>query len=134
MSAKSGSPVSINLIKLHVENLHNVWQKRSRQQNETWEESRIGRVTGTSAKIVMLGKNKPSGQQLSTIFGLTTFNPTTQMQIGNVLENRILLGYCKQNKLNLKKERGGISLTLLYQYNYVGWPHTGWENYSIEGG
>ena len=42
------------------------------------------------------------------------------MQIGNVLENRILLGYCKQNKLNLKKERGGISLTLLYQYNYVG--------------
>ncbi len=97
VSAKSGSPVSINLVKLHVENLHTVWQKRLRQENESWAESRIGRVTGTSAKIVMLGKNKPSAQQLSTIFGFTTFHPTTQMQIGNVLESKILVGYRKQN-------------------------------------
>jgi hypothetical protein len=65
-------------------------------------------------------ENKPSAQQLSTIFGLSTFHATTQMQIGNVLETKRLQGYCKQNKMNLKKERGGISLTLLYQYNYVG--------------
>ncbi len=42
------------------------------------------------------------------------------MQIGNVLESKILQGYCKLQQLNLKKERGGVSLTLLYQYNYVG--------------
>ncbi len=120
VSDKSGSTVSNNLINLHVQKLHKVWQKRFILQPETWEESRIGRITGTSAKIVMLGKSKPSAQQLLTIFGLSTFYATTQMQIGNVLESKILQGYCKLQQLNLKKERGGVSLTLLYQYNYVG--------------
>ncbi len=97
-----------------------MWEKRFGQHEETWEESRIGRITGTSAKIVMLGKNKPTAQQLSLIFGLSTFNATTQMQIGNVLESQILQAYSKHKKLLLKKDRGERTLTLLYQYNYVG--------------
>jgi hypothetical protein len=42
------------------------------------------------------------------------------MQIGNILESKIPQAYCKQQKLQLKKERGGRALTLLYQYNYIG--------------
>ena len=42
------------------------------------------------------------------------------MKIGNLLEIKILQAYCKQRKLILKKERGGRTLTMLYQYNYVG--------------
>ena len=42
------------------------------------------------------------------------------MQIGNTLESKILQAYCKQQKLQLKKERGGRALSLLYQHNYVG--------------
>jgi hypothetical protein len=69
----------------------------------------------------MSGKNKPSALQLSHFFGLsTTFTETTQMQIGNILESKILQAYCKQQKLQLKKERGGRALSLLYQHNYVG--------------
>ncbi len=67
VSAESGSTVSINHINLYVQKLHNVWQKRLGQQHETWEESRIGRITGTSAKIVMTGKisRRPSSCQRS---------------------------------------------------------------------
>ena len=104
----------------HVDNLQKVWDKRAGGLEETWLDSRIGRITGTTAKIVMTGKNKPSGLQLSLIFGLSTLKATTKMEIGSILEPKILQAFCKQNKLNLKKERGGSSLTLLYQHAYVG--------------
>ncbi len=42
------------------------------------------------------------------------------MQIGTIMESKILQAYCKHEKLQLKKERGGRALTLLYQCNYVG--------------
>ncbi len=45
---------------------------------------------------------------------------TTQMQIGNILESEILQAYYKLQKLQMKKERGGLALTLLSQHNYVG--------------
>jgi hypothetical protein len=111
---------SVSHINGHVKRLHRIWEKREGGLEETWEESRIGRITGTSAKIVMTGKNKPSGLQLAQIFGLSTFQATTQMQIGTILETKILQAFCKQQKMQLKKERGGSSLSLLYQYSYVG--------------
>jgi hypothetical protein len=51
VSDKSGSTVSTNLINLYVRKLHKVWQKRIIMQPETWEESRMARITGTSAKL-----------------------------------------------------------------------------------
>ena len=68
----------------------------------------------------MSGLKKTSAQQLSQIFGFSTFHGTPKMKIGNILEIKILQAYCKQRKLILKKERGGRTLTMLYQYNYVG--------------
>jgi hypothetical protein len=116
-SINRGSTFLLNQTNFHVKTLQTVWEKRFGQREETWEESRISRITGTSAKIVMLGKNKPTAQQLSVIFGLSTFNATTQMQIGNVLESKMLQVYSKHKKLQFKKDRGGRTLTLLYQYN-----------------
>jgi hypothetical protein len=104
----------------HVDRLQKVWDKRAGGLEETWLESRIERITGTTAKIVMTGKNKPSGLQLSLIFGLSALKATTKMEIGPILEPKILQAFCKHKKLNLKKERGGSSLTLLYQHAYVG--------------
>ena len=98
----------------------NIWARREGALEETWEESRIGRITGTTAKIIMTGKNKPSGLQLAQIFGLSTFPATTQMQIGTILETKIMQAYCNLQKLQLKKVRGGSILSLLYQYRYVG--------------
>ena len=69
----------------------------------------------------MAGKNDPTAIQLSNLFGLSTaFQATTHMQIGNILESKILQSYCKLHKLQLKKDRGGRTLTLLYQHDYVG--------------
>jgi hypothetical protein len=42
------------------------------------------------------------------------------MKIGCILEPKILQALCQHKKLNLKKERGGSRLTLLYQHAYVG--------------
>jgi hypothetical protein len=46
----------------------------------------------------MTGKNKPSGLQLAQIFGLSTFHAITQMQIGTILETKILQAYCNLQK------------------------------------
>jgi hypothetical protein len=117
----TGTPGSRDLVDGHVERLRTVWQQRVRQVEGSWLESRIGRITGTTAKIVMVGKNKPSSKQLSLIFGLSAAcDATPQMKIGNIFESKILRAYCKLKKLQLKKERGGPALTLLYQHNYVG--------------
>ncbi len=55
-----GPPCFVKRINLHVEKLHTIWQNRQRETEETWEESRIGRITGTSAKLVMMGKRSRS--------------------------------------------------------------------------
>ncbi len=117
----TGTPAFRDRIDGHVERLRTVWQNRVRDVEDSWVDSRIGRITGTTAKIVMVGKNKPSAIQLSQIFGLSAaFEATTQMQIGNILESQILKAYCNLQKFKLKKARGGQALTLLYQHNYVG--------------
>ncbi len=36
------------------------------------------------------------------------------------MESKFLQAYCKHEKLQMKKERGGRTMSLLYQYNYVG--------------
>ena len=112
--------MSTSTISGHVSRLQSIWTNRAKGGEETWLNSRIGRITGTTAKIVMTGKNKPSGQQLAQIFGFTTFEGTTKMQIGSILEPKILDAYCRLHKMQLKKERGGPNLTLLYQFKYVG--------------
>jgi hypothetical protein len=104
----------------HVTRLQNIWQSREGGLKETWGDARIGRITGTTAKIVMTGKNKPSGLQLAQLFGFTTFQGTIKMQIEIILEQKILHTFCKLHKMQLKKESGGPSLRFLYQYNYVG--------------
>jgi hypothetical protein len=115
------TPASRMSIDAQVEKLRTVWDKRLRNVEDSWVESRIGRITGTTAKIVMVGKNDPSAIQLANLFGLSpAFQATTHMQIGNLLESKILQSYCKLQKLQLKKDRGGRTLTLLYQHNYVG--------------
>ncbi len=110
----------VSQIKSHVNRLYRIWVLREGALEETWEESRIDRITGTTAKIIMTGKNKPSGLQLAQIFGLSAFQATTQMQNGTILETKILQAYCEHQKMQLKKERGGSNLSLLYQYRYVG--------------
>jgi hypothetical protein len=115
------TPALRKIIDAHVEKLRTVWDKRIRNVEVSWAESRIGRITGTTAKILIAGKNAPTAIQLSNLFGLSPpFQATTHMQIGNLLESKILQSYCKLHKLQLKKDRGGRTLTLLYQHNYVG--------------
>ncbi len=125
-----GTPSFVNRLNLQVEKLHKIWQKRQGQKEETWEESRIGRITGTTSKFVMMGKNKPTALQLSQLFGLSTFKATTPIQIGNIMESKILQAYCKHEKLQMKKERGERTMSLLYQYNYVGHTPDGKTNQS----
>jgi hypothetical protein len=105
---------------MHVNRLYKVWEKRFGGVDLTLEESRIGRITGTTAKIVMRGKNKPTAGQLSQIFGCSTFHATLKMQIGTLLEPKILQAYLSKNRRRLKNERGSSKLALLYQHNYVG--------------
>ena len=111
----------------YISMLKKVWDKRRLQQDELWEESRLLRVTGTSAKFVM--RPKPAtDRQVAQVFGLCQFTPTTQMQIGSILEQKILAVYCKHEQLQLHKTRGGQTLQLLHGYKYVGhtpdaWPY-----------
>ena len=103
----------------YISMLKKVWDKRRLQQDELWEESRLLRVTGTSAKFVM--RPKPAtDRQVAQVFGLCQFTPTTQMQIGSILEQKILAVYCKHEQLQLHKTRGGQTLQLLHGYKYVG--------------
>jgi hypothetical protein len=111
---------STTIISGHVNRLQSIWANREHGGDESWLHSRIGRITGTTAKIVMTGENTPSGHQLAQIFGFTTFEGTTKIQIGSILEPKILEAYCRLHKLQLKKERGGPKLILLYQFKYVG--------------
>jgi hypothetical protein len=88
-----------------------------------WEESRLVRVTGTSAKFVM-GPKPPSDRQVAQVLGLCQFTPTTQMQIGSILENKILTAYCKHEQLQLHKTRGGHTYIEVATRVQLRWSYT----------
>jgi hypothetical protein len=119
-SPKVTSTANVRALALkYISVLKKVWDKRHLQQEEQWDESRLLRVTGTSAKFVM--RPKPAtDRQVAQVFGLCPFTPTTQMQIGSILEQKILAVYCKHEQLQLHKTRGGQTLQLLHGYKYVG--------------
>jgi hypothetical protein len=102
-SAKFKFPANVRaLASKYTTTLKTVRDKRRAHEDELWEESRLVRVTGTSAKFVM--STKPaSPRQVAQVLGLCHFNPTTQMQIGSILENKILTAYCKHEQLQLHK-------------------------------
>ena len=115
----TSTPIVRALALKYISMMKKVWDKRRMQQKELWEESRLLRVTGTSAKFVM--RTKPAtDRQVAQIFGLCPFTPTTQMQIGSILEQKILTVYCKHEQLQQHKTRGGQTLQLLHGYKYVG--------------
>ncbi len=115
----TSTPIIRALALKHISMLKTVWEKRRMQQVELWEESRLLRVTGTSAKFVM--RTQPAtDRQVAQIFGLCQFTPTTQMKIGSILEQKILTVYCKHEQLQQHKTRGGQTLQLLHGYKYVG--------------
>ena len=81
--------------------LEDLVQIHTRRKNgrASWLDSRIARITGTSAAYVMTGKTV-SGSAMKQSFGLSTFTPTTQMKIGTSLEPKILASYCMRHNLS----------------------------------
>jgi hypothetical protein len=105
----------------HVARLRAIWDKRSAHEHESWKDSRIARVTGTSARYVM-GRYCATTQQVSQVLGLkdTILQPTRQMQIGTILESQILAKFCERESLHLCQDVDAPSLTLLERCKYVG--------------
>ncbi len=92
-------------------------QKHTRRKNgrESWLDSRVGRITGTSAAFVMTGKTV-TGSGMKQMFGLLVFQPTVQMKIGTILEPKILDTYCKGHNLTLNTPKGLV----VSDKNYIG--------------
>ncbi len=105
----------------HVARLRSVWDKRFAHKNESWNESRIARVTGTSARFVM-GKYSATTQQVAHVLSVkdTILKPTRHMQIGTILESRVLAQFCERESLHLCHDVEGPTLTLLETIKYVG--------------
>jgi hypothetical protein len=88
----------------NVEELRQIHTRR-KEGRCSWLESRIARITGTSAALVMTGKTF-TGIGMKQLFGLSTFSPTLPMKIGTILEAKILKSYAADQNLSLNTPKG----------------------------
>ena len=88
----------------NVEELRQIYTRRKKGRC-SWLESRIARITGTSAALVMTGKTF-TGIGMKQLFGLSTFSPTLPMKIGTILEAKILKSYAADQNLSLNTPKG----------------------------
>ncbi len=68
----------------HVEELLQIHTRRKKGRC-SWLDSRIARITGTSAALVMTGQTF-TGIAMKQLFGLSTFSATVPMKIGTILK------------------------------------------------
>jgi hypothetical protein len=98
---------------------------RRKNGRASWLDSRIARITGTSAAYVMTGKTV-TGSAMKQVFGLSTFEATVQMKIGTTLEPKILTSYCMRHNLTLNTPKGLV----LSDKDYIGHTPDGIITYS----
>jgi len=97
-------PQATDDVDYHVEQLRQIHARR-KSGGGSWLDSRIARITGTSAAFVMTGKTV-TGIGMKRIFGLSTFTPTLPMKIGTILEGKILQSYCAAHNLTHNTPKG----------------------------
>jgi hypothetical protein len=107
----------------HVEQLRLIHASR-KKGGGSWLDSRIARITGTSAALVMTGK-KVTGVGMKRMFGLSSFSPTVPMKVGTILEGKILQAYCTTQNLTLNTPKSLV----LGDKDYIGHTPDGITSY-----
>ena len=113
MSISKKRPQSMGVVN-HVEELRQIYTRRKKGRC-SWLDSRIARITGTSAALVMTGKTF-TGIGKKKLFGLSTFSPTLPMKIGTILEAKILKAYAADQNISLNTPKGLV----LGDIEYIG--------------